>query len=159
VAIEEKEQRLTRWPRRGVHDLKRWPSKSKFILGISFSRVPLSANFDSGPSDPTPRPRPSAKLLNKFAQIYNTAIRRSDARDGTGWSSSRTRVGRTVDQLRSTGADEFLQRCFGNGQDFVPLNQHLIKRREESFRYRGECSVSCKNWRVDWRERARINQR
>ena len=64
-----------------------------------------------------------------------------------------------VDLLPSTGADEFLQRFLGNGEDFVPLKQHLIKRREESFRYRGECSVSCRNWRVDWRERARINQR
>ena len=38
-----------------------------------------------------------------------------------------------MDPLPSTGADEFLQRCFGNGEDFVPLKQHLIKRREESF--------------------------
>ena len=35
-----------------------------------------------------------------------------------------------VDPLRSTGADEFLQRLLGNGEDFVPLKQLLIKRTE-----------------------------
>ena len=38
-----------------------------------------------------------------------------------------------MDPLPSTGADEFPQRFLGNGEDFVPLKQHLIKRREESF--------------------------
>ena len=37
-----------------------------------------------------------------------------------------------VDLLRSTGADEFLQRFLGNGEDFVPLKQHLIKRTERN---------------------------
>ncbi len=57
--------------------------------------------------------RPKSKFLSAYShtwadETYYTRIR--------------------VDPLPSTGADEFLQRFLGNGEELVPLKQHLIKR-------------------------------
>ena len=51
------------------------------------------------------------------------------------WAGETYYIRIRVEPLPSTGADELLQRFLGNGEDFVPLKQHLLKRTDGSFRY------------------------